>query len=282
MKNRSRYYPRVLQNINQKVQFYTIEILQFLIFGLILIFLLAPVIVCIVVSFNPYHVVFPPEGFSLRWYLEIFNSKDLIYSTYVSFLVASLASIVSTFIAILSSIALVRYKFPGRDIINLFFLSPVLVPAILLALSLQQLFFILGIPKNLTVLLIAHILIVIPFPIRTIMAVLHRFDCSLEEAATNIGANAIHTFIKITLPLIKPGIIAGFMYAFIMSWNNFVMSIFLASPKYITLPVKIAGYIVDEYKPLLAAISTMIIFISALGLIIFDKTIGVSSLYSSK
>ena len=279
MKDRNKYYSRVLQNIKQKVQFYTIEILQILILGLIFIFLLAPVIICIVISFNPSHVVFPPEGFSLHWYLEIFNRKDFIYSAYISFLVASFASIGSTFIAILSSIALVRYKFPGRDILNMFFLSPMLIPAILLALSLQQLFFILGMPKNLNVLIISHTLIVIPFPIRTIMAVLHRFDRSLEEAAMNVGANIIQTFTRITLPIIKSGIIAGFIFAFIMSWNDFVMSIFLASPKYLTLPVKIAGYIEYEYEPLLAAISTMVIIFSGLTLIIFDKKIGISSLY---
>lgn len=243
----------------------------------ILTFILAPIFIVIATSFNPRHITFPPHGFSLRWFKILLTRSDFMHAAYISLIVATIASVISTFLGVLTSLALTRYRFAGRGLLQLIFMSPLLIPAVIVGLALYHLSFALGMPRSFLILIIGHIVITIPFPVRTIMAVLHDFDRSYEEAAICLGANSCQAFFKITLPLIRPGIIAGALLTFIMSWNEFTTSIFLAGQGTMTLPIRIYTYIQYEFEPVLSAISTILIFLSALAIILIDKFIGLSA-----
>jgi putative spermidine/putrescine transport system permease protein len=262
--------------IKNSLYSYLIEGMFFL---LVLLLLLAPIIVLVAVSFNPETIEFPPKGFSFRWYKEMFERKDFINSIYTSFSLAFLVALISTIIAIPTSLALTRYRFWGKELLNSIINSPTLVPTVLIGLALFQFFISIGIYGSFLALIIGHIVITLPFPIRIICASLRAFNPFWEEAARCVGATESQTFIKITLPLLRQGIFGGVLFAFIISWNNFPVSLFLASAKMITLPVQLYGYLRYEYKPLITAISTTIVFFSGLLIIIMDRFLGIESLF---
>jgi putative spermidine/putrescine transport system permease protein len=248
-----------------------------------LLFVLSPIIILMIVSFNPESVEFPPQGFSFRWYIEMFERHDFINAVRVSFYVAFLAALFSTVIAIPTSLALTRYHFWGRKQLNsLIVNSPILVPMVLTGLALFEFFVILGIYGTYQSLILAHIIITMPFPIRLICAELQAFNPFWEEAAAIAGATKFQSFIKITLPIIKQSIFGGYIFAFIISWNNFALSIFISSAKTITLPVQVYGYLRYEYKPLITAISTSLVFLSGLLIIIIDRFLGLESMFINK
>lgn len=248
-----------------------------------LLFVLSPIIILILVSFNPESVEFPPQGFSFRWYIEMFERKDFIHAIFVSFYVAFIAALFSTVVAIPTSLALTRYHFWGRNQLNsLIVNSPILVPMVLTGLALFEFFVILGIYGTSQSLILAHMVITLPFPIRLISAELQAFNPFWEEAAEIAGATKFQSFIKITLPIIKQSIFGGYLFAFIISWNNFALSIFLSSANTITLPVQVYGYLRYEYKPLITAISTSLVLLSGLIIIFMDRFFGLEGMFINR
>lgn len=242
----------------------------------VVLFLLAPLVIVTIVSFNPLSITFPPEGFTFRWYGELLQRKEFIDAAWVSLFVAILASLVSTTLGTMAGISIVRFPNRFSNSASLFLLSPLLVPSIILALAIYQLLVLLYVPRTIFVLVLGHILITMPFPVRTSIAILRTFDPNLEDAAFVLGASRFVTFRRITLPIIRPGIIAGFLFAFIVSWNEFTMSLFLVGPGTTTLPLQIYAYIQYEYKPVIAAMSSAVVFFSGLTLFVFDRLIGLT------
>lgn len=281
-KNKNEYFSKkqqISKNIIKAIKSYIGEVVQVFVFLLITLFVISPVIICILVSFNPTSIVFPPDGFSLEWYSIFFKHEVFINATKNSFIVAIITTLISPIIGTLGAFALTRYDFKGKGILTSLFLSPIFIPAILLGLGLHSMVIALQLYKSFAILIIGHILITIPYSTRTVTAVLQTFvDHSMEEAAMNIGATPLQVFFKITLPLIKAGIFAGMIFTFIMSWNDFVMSIFLVGPRTFTLPLQIAAYVAHEYKPILAAISTLSIIFSGIAIFVIERTIGISSI----
>ncbi len=241
----------------------------------IIIFLLfLPVIILIVVSFSSSGFVLPPKGLTLRWYVKALTYKDFITGMYVSFLVALVSSGLATALGILISLALVRYSFRGRTLLNTFFLSPLMVPTAIMGLAIYIFLVRLGMAEGVFGLIAGHTILIMPFSIMAISASLRNFDRSLEEAAMNVGAGPGKTFFYITLPIIRTGILAGMIISFINSWNNFALSIFLTTPKWIPLPMQLYSYIKFEYDPSGAALSTCLIFLSGVVIIVIDRLIG--------
>jgi putative spermidine/putrescine transport system permease protein len=244
-----------------------------------LMFLLGPVVVLFAVSFNPETVEFPPKGFSFRWYKEMFERQDFINSIRKSFSLAFLVALVSTIIAIPTSLALTRYHFWGRKLLNSIINAPIFVPTVLIGLALFHFFVSIGIFGTFLSLIIGHIVITLPFPVRLICANLQVFDPFWEEAARCVGATKFQTFIKITLPLIRQGVFGGVLFAFIISWNNFPVSLFLASAETVTFPIQLYSYLRYEYKPVITAIATTIVFFSGLFIIATDRFLGIENLF---
>jgi putative spermidine/putrescine transport system permease protein len=243
-------------------------------------FLVAPIVIVVIASFNDAEILsFPLQRFSLRWYVAFFRDFELIQALQVSLVVATVSTAFAILVGVPAAFSLSRCDFPGREAISGFLLSPLLIPLIVLGLAVLLLYAALGLRASLTGFVVMHVLITTPYVIRTVLAVLSRFDRTLEEAALGLGADDLRTQWHVTLPLIKPGIFAGGFFAFMTSFDNVPLSIFLGSSKLVTLPVKIYSQ-VEAYgiDPVFAAISTLVIAGTLIVLLLFDRYVGLDYL----
>ena len=235
--------------------------------GLVFFFLVVPTILVVPMSFTETrYLVFPPEGFSLQWHQQFFTDSRWVEPTLLSLKLASLTTVVSLIIGTMASLALVRGIIPGKRIVHLFFLSPMMIPLIVTAFAVYGVFAQFRLIGTLPGLVIAHTIIGVPYAILVITANLYRFDTSLELAARNLGASAFKTFVHVTLPMIKPGIIAAGVFCFIESLDELVLVLFLVGTTKMTLPLRMFSEIEFRIAPTVAAASTVFI-IAAIGTI---------------
>jgi putative spermidine/putrescine transport system permease protein len=228
--------------------------------ALIVLFLLAPIIVVVATAFTTTaYPLFPPQGFTLKWFerfLDMTEFTDAVQrSTILALASTAIASVLGTF----SALALTRWRGPGRQAITSLMLSPIMFPAIVLGLALLVFYSQIGLAGTFTGLVIAHSLVTTPFVIRLVMASLTEFDPAVEEAARNLGAGWWRTFWQVTLPLIRPGVLAGAVFAFILSFDELVITLFLAGPGMATLPVRIYTFVEYSSAPTISAISTTLL-----------------------
>src|SRR4051812_35932276 len=243
--------------------------------GVLIGFLLGPIVVVLLFSINPAPFIqFPPQGVSLRWFEKFFTSRDFMASFRLSAVLALLTVIGATVIGAMAAIALVRGRVPGAGFLAALFLSPLMLPAILTGLALFQFYVLLDVGRPFWGLLVGHVVIAIPYVIRTTVAVLTNFDRSLEEAARNLGASELTTFREITLPLIRPGVIAGAIFAFVISFDQFPLSLFLVNPGNETLPITMFNYLRYDFDPTIAAASTISIVLSIAVVLLLERTVG--------
>ncbi|KRW97188.1 ABC transporter permease [Paracoccus sp. MKU1] len=237
-------------------------------------FLLAPLIILVAVSFNPTSMVFPPQGFTLKWYAEILEKPDFLHSAWASTKLGVLTALISTGCGVLAAIGMHRYTGPLKGAVSSLLMSPLFIPAVIVALALFQIIYMMGIVNNIWVLLAAHVVVTTPYPVRNVMAQMEGFDLRLEEAALSVGATPRQALWRVTLPLLKASIIPSLIIVFVLSWNNYTVSIFLASREWITLPLQLRAYLQYEYEPFVAAMSTILIVASIILLVIVDRTVG--------
>jgi putative spermidine/putrescine transport system permease protein len=174
-----------------------------------------------------------------------------------------------------AALALSRGAFAGKRLISAFFLSPLILPPIVVGAALLQFATMTGIARTFFALYVGHTVLIIPYIVRTTLAALARFNLSLEEAARDLGADALRTFFMVTLPLAKPGIIAGCLFAFIISWINVEISIFNTTASLMPIPVKLFNYIQYNVDPMIAAVSASTIYIAVIVVLLLDRIIGI-------
>ena len=227
------------------------------------VLLLAPLVVVIAVSFGSTATFdFPPVGLSLRWYRAFFASEMFVRSFFrVSQLVGLATAFVATAAGTLSAIGLVRLRFPGRGAVETFFLSPLLVPHILLGAAVYLYLARLAWSTSSVTLLIGHIVIATPYVIRCVTAGLVGMDPRLEEAAMSLGASRLQAFAKVTLPLLRSSLVTGAVFAFIISFSDINLALFLTGANAPSLPVHIFSQIQFEADPSIAAASALQIVI---------------------
>lgn len=243
--------------------------------ALVMIFLMVPVIVVVLASFsNTSYLTVPPRGFTLRWYAAVLDDPSYIQSIAFSLTLAVAATAGSLLIAVPAAYALVRRAVPQAQAISAFLMAPLVFPAIVIGVASLQMYSLLGVRSGFARLLMAHLVITIPYAVRAILASLAGTDPTLEDAARVLGANRWEAFRKTTLPLIRPGIAAGGLFAFITSFDNVPVSVFLLGISQPTLPVKIFTSIEYGVDPSIAAISTMLIVAIGLCLVIFERWLG--------
>ena len=227
---------------------------------LILLYLVAPVIVVVATAFTTTaYPVFPPQGFTLQWFERFLGMPEFTEAIRRSALLAFSSTLVATVLGTFSALSLARYRFRGREAISASMLSPILFPTIVFGLALLVFYSRVGLSGSFIGLVIAHSVLTTPFVIRLVMASLAEFDPAVEEASRNLGAGWWRTFLQVTLPLIRPGVIAGAVFAFIISFDELVVTLFLAGPDMTTLPVRIYTYVEFSSDPTISAISTMLI-----------------------
>ena len=228
-------------------------------------FLLLPIFIIIPISFSSArYLMFPPPGFSLQWYENYFFSRSWMDATLVSLQVASITTITATILGTLLAISLVRAKFPGKDLFYSFAVSPLIIPPIISAISLYFFFSKLHLVGTIFGLVTAHTILAIPFVLVLVSATLKGLDETLERAAISLGASPLKTFFYVILPNIRPGIISGALFAFIISFDELVIVIFISGAKTVTLPKRMWDGIRLEIDPTIAAVSSILIAISIL------------------
>jgi putative spermidine/putrescine transport system permease protein len=244
------------------IRFWERKMLYFLC-ALVFAFLLFPVCIIIPMSFSAAkYVVFPPPGFSLQWYANYFNRPDWLHSTFLSLRVATAVSLIGVLLGTPAALALVRGRFKWLGHINAFILSPMIIPPIILAVSVYFLFSKWKLIGSEIGLIMAHSILAVPFVIINVTSTLKGFDVNLERAALNLGANRFQAFLYITLPIIRPGVLSGAILAFIISFDELIIAIFISGSQAVTLPRKMWEGIRIETDPTIAAVSSLLIGMS--------------------
>jgi spermidine/putrescine transport system permease protein len=235
------------------------------------LFLLFPLAIVILISFNQSRFpTFPPEGFSLRWYHEFFTSPDMLSAVVNSFIVATGAAIVAGMIGTITAYGFVRRDFAGKSVLATVLLVPLLVGNIVIGIALSAYFVSLGMEQNYLLLIIAHSVLAIPYVFVIVRVQLSGFNESLEEAALTMGANEIETFVEITFPLITPGIAAGMLFSFVVSFGEFTATQFWIDPGTTTAPVQIYSMLRTGITPTINAMATILIFITVVIPLVID------------
>ena len=229
----------------------------------------------LVVAFTPADTLrVPLSDWSLRWFRAVFEHSDLVQSFWNSLAVAALAASGSVLLAAPAALAIARHDFPGRQALNGLLMSPLIVPHLVLGVAMLRLFALLDVRGSSLWLTLAHVVIVTPYALRLMVAALTGLDRSIEQAALSLGASRWTTFRRITLPLMLPGITGGWMLAFINSFDEVTMSIFITSPQTVTLPVRMYMLATESIDPMMAAVSALIVALTAAVMIVLDRLYG--------
>lgn len=252
---------RVRPRVNTRPSFATV--ILWIVVSIILIYLVFPVFVVAPVSFSSAkYLQFPPPGWSLQWYQNYFDRPGWVPATFLSIRVAVITAVLATVLGTAASLGLVRGRFPGRNAANSFLLSPLIVPGIIVAIGIYFVFAQFKLVGNPLGLVLAHTALALPFVVTNVSATLHGFDERLEYAAMNLGANRWQTFYRVTLPIIRPGVFAGALFAFITSFDELIVALFVSGSGAVTLPRKMWDSLRQEIDPTIAAVSTILIVVS--------------------
>lgn len=243
--------------------FYTI--IYYMVCLATLAYILAPLIIVIILSFNskPYLSI-SFSGFSFQWYYKYISSASWTKSTLLSVGVASVVSIFSTLLGTSAAFGITRGRFIGKNIISSLFLLPLVMPPVVLAIGIYDVFGKWHLLGTLYGIILAHTVLALPFVVLIISASLYTFNYSLEEAAASLGANELQTLYKVTLPIIRPGILSAVLFAFIFSLDELIIALFISDVNTITLPQRIWAGLRFEINPTIAAISTLQILVVAI------------------
>lgn len=246
---------------------------------LVFAFLFIPLLIIAVTAFGTENTIaFPIKGFTFDWFGKALGSASFKNAFLLSLKVAAIATLLALLIGIPAAYALSRYSVKGRKFIKSFFLSPTIVPGIVVGYALFQFIVIkLRIPVF-QGLLLGHFLVVLPYIIRVVGGALEQFDFSIEEVAWSLGCNKVQAFFKVVLPNISSGIISSFLLAFINSFNNIPVSMFLSGPGVTTLPTSLMSYVEMNYDPTVSAVSVMLMLATIVIMFIVEKTLGISAL----
>jgi putative spermidine/putrescine transport system permease protein len=246
-------------------------------------FMLAPILIVCVVAFTPEGFLsIPTTSWSLRWFKAIARYPEFVDAFWNSILLGALSSSVAIALSLPAALAVARYRFRGREAITALFLSPLMIPHVVLGIAFLRFFTQVGFGGSFIGLVLAHIVIVFPFALRLVLASAVGMDRAIENAAVSLGATPFTVFRRVTLPLILPGVTSGWMLAFIQSFDEVTMTIFIATPSATTLPVRMFLYIQDNIDPLVTSVSALVIVITVGFMVVLDRIYGLDRLLSGR
>jgi putative spermidine/putrescine transport system permease protein len=244
------------------------------------VFLMLPIVLIVLMSLNAGEILaFPPQGLSLRWFVALFNNEAFMRAIGTSIVIATLAMLVSTVVGTAAALYVVRHAGRLREGLRLVLLLPLMLPEILTAIALLFFLYATGIgTSTMFGLVVGHILVTLPYVFTNVASSLFNYDASIEQAARSLGATPATTFRRITLPLIKPGIITGALFAFVISFDLFNMSLLLKGIGMTTLPLQLFDYLRWDFDPTAAAVSTVSILLTFGVVLWIDRVVGLRSL----
>jgi len=242
-----------------------------LVFG----YLMLPVVVIALASFSrTSYLTVPPKGLTLRWFGAVLGDPEYVSAMVMSLILALVATAGSLVAGVAASYALIRRRVRGGALVSALLNAPLVFPGVVIGVALLQFYAVLRLNGTLLGLAVAHVVITVPYVVRAVTASLQGIDPELESAARVLGASGPIAFFTVTLPLIRPGVAAGALFSFIVSFDNVPVSIFLLGPGQMTLPVKIFTAIEYGVDPSIAAVSTMLIALTGVGLAVAERWIG--------
>ncbi|MDX5349187.1 MAG: ABC transporter permease [Paracoccaceae bacterium] len=229
------------------------------------LWLVAPTLVIVPISFaEKKSLAFPPDGFSLQWYANILQSPDWSRSIVSSLKIAAIVAVVATVIGTLAAIGIARMKAATGGLLRAILITPMIVPGVVLAIGIYAVYLDHQMVGTLTGYVLAHSMLAIPFVVIAVGASLSVFDSRLETAAASLGASRFRTFLTVTLPLIAPGILSGLLFAFVTSFDEVIVALFINSPTLKTLPVQIYASMTRDSDPTVAAVGTLIFVLTSI------------------
>lgn len=227
---------------------------------IILLFLMLPIVSTIIISFNPEaSLSFPIKEFSLTWYKNYFTNKQWLVATAYSFKIAFFTALLTTILGIITAVYLVKTEFKHKNILYIMFLTPMVVPPMVLSIALYFFFAKVKFISGIVPIVIGHSILALPIVLITISTTLQGISQNLERAAVSLGASSTRAFINIIMPLIIPSIITGLLFSFLLSFDELLIPMFLGGVEITTLPTKIWGSLTYSMDPTVAAVSSIII-----------------------
>ena len=243
--------------------------------ALVVAFLLLPVVFIVYYAFNETRILYlPPHALSLKWFANFFANDRFQAALRSSLGIAGIVTPLSLAVAVPSAIAIVRGRFRGRELLNAALLSPLVIPGIVTGIAFLSLFSQLDIGSGFWRLTVAMLCFTLPFAVRALVANLHGLDPALEEAARNLGAGRWRCFLHVTLPQLRPGLLAGGIFVFVEAIDNFSIAVFLTDLRTSTLPVEAFGYIRDFDDPTVAAMASLLIALTVALVFLVQRLVG--------
>lgn len=246
---------------------------------LFIVFMVAPLAVVVWVAFTPLgYLQVPTTQWSLRWFYAIFENEGFIESFWLSLALGLASASLALACAVPAALALARYSFKARGFLVGLFLSPLVIPSVVLGIAFLRFLTQLNITGTFFGMVLCHAVFVMPFVLRLALASITGMDRSAEQAAVSLGASHGTTFRRVTLPMILPGLVGGWVLAFITSFDELTVTIFISSPSTTTLPVRLFNHITQTTTPIVASISAVIIFLSVAAILLLDRLYGLDRL----
>jgi putative spermidine/putrescine transport system permease protein len=243
--------------------------------ALVCLFMLAPIAVVLAVSFSPTPVFdLPTQGASLQWYRKLADLPGLWDSVRLSVEVAALATGASLVLGTLCALGILRGRFPGRDGLLVFVLSPMMLPGVVLGISMLVAFRGIGLVDGYRSLILAHVVITLPYVVRVLYAAFVLFDFTMIDAARTLGLSPARALWQVLVPNVLPSFVTAAMFAFLTSVDNYALALFLGDVRNITLPIQILNYLDRASDPSVAAIAALMVAFTALILVAAERLVG--------
>jgi putative spermidine/putrescine transport system permease protein len=245
--------------------------------GCAVLFLVLPTVVVIGSSLTASaFLTFPPKGLSLRWFEKLVTSREILAAAWTSALVAAAATGLSVLLGVAAAFPLARLRRRGVAFVGALALSPLMLPTVVYGLGLLLFLNAAGVGLSVTTLVLSHVAIIVPYLVRTTAAALQLLDPDLEPAAVSLGATRLRTFWHILLPHLRPAILTGSAFAFLASFDNLTVSLFVAGPRLETLPIRLYAMIEYDIDPVAGAVSAALALATFLLVVILERAVGLT------
>jgi putative spermidine/putrescine transport system permease protein len=249
--------------------------------ALILLYMTVPALVVLMTSFSPSELLeFPPAGLSLRWYARALTYPDFRNAFVNGLIVSALASSTALMIGAAFAYLIERYPFPGRGALEAILASPLIVPHFTTGFGFLLLGARVGLTQSYALVALTHVVLVLPFVVRSVYVSLKNIDPRLERAAANLGAPASRVLVRVTIPLLLPGMVGGWLVALILSFTEFTASLYVTADRTQTLPVAMYTYIREYADPTIAAVSALLILVTTALMFVANRYLGLAQVFS--
>lgn len=249
--------------------------------GLTLVYVTLPSLVVVITAFNDKALLmFPPTGFSLRWFERALTYEDFRKGIVNGLIITGWSSCIAVVVGTLAAFAIDRFRFPGRAWLENVLLSPLVIPHFTLGVAMLILASSLNLARTFTLVVICHVILVTPFVMRSVWVSLKNIDPALERAAASLGASPLKVFLRVDLPLLAPGLAGGWLFAAILSFNEFTATLFVTGQRTQTLPVAMYTYVREYADPTMAALSALLIGATVLFLVAANRWLGLERILS--